>query len=297
MMKYKRFLVRMRALIFLALTARLVAADDSLPSKPRVFVCAHSFMIYTAKSLPMIAQAAGVGFVSAGQQMIGGSRVIQHWNLPDDKNRAKAALKAGEVDVLTLSPHLMLPDEGIDNFTKLGLEKNPKLHVLVQASWPPRDGVLDRPFKNEERNASTVESLQKLREGFRALWGTKLEEQVTALNKSIGHDAVFIVPAGDAVFALREKIAEGKAPGLTKQTDLFRDDLGHPQAALAALVSYCHFATIYQRSPVGLPVPDAYKAELSSPELNHLLQEIAWQTVSNYPFSGVKSSATTVGGQ
>jgi hypothetical protein len=24
--------------------------------------------------------------------MIGGSKVIQHWNLPDDKNKAKAAL-------------------------------------------------------------------------------------------------------------------------------------------------------------------------------------------------------------
>ena len=293
-------MTRLRRFSAVALLLALVVplrADDVKPAAPRVFVCAHSFMIYTAKSLPTVAQAAGIGFVSAGQQMIGGSRVIQHWNLPDEKNRAKAALKAGEVDVLTLSPHLLLPDEGIENFTKLGLEKNPKLRVLVQASWPPRDGVLDRPFKNEERNSATVESLEKLHEGFRSLWGTKLEDQVTALNKSIGHDAVFIVPAGDAVFALREKIVEGKVPGLTKQTDLFRDDLGHPQAALAALVTYCHFATIYQRSPVGLPVPDAYKTELPSPELNHVLQEIAWQAVSKYPFSGVKASATTSGGQ
>lgn len=285
----------LQAALLLALCRPLSAVEIASPLNPRVFVCAHSFMIYTAKSLPPLAQAAGVGYVAAGQQMIGGSRVIQHWNLPDDKNFAKAALQEGKVDVLTLSPHLLLPDPGIDNFVKLGLEKNPKLRVLVQASWPPRDGVLDRPFKNEERNSATVQSLRELRERFRGMWGTQLEAQVRTLNDAAGREAVFIVPVGDAVFALREKIAEGKAPGLTKQTDLFRDDLGHPQPALAALVTYCHFATIYGRSPVGLPVPDAYKAVPQAEELNRMLEQIAWDAVSSYKPSGVKAEAA--GGQ
>jgi hypothetical protein len=279
----------------LAALGRIALAQPEAPTAPRVFVCAHSFMIYTAKTLPPLAQAAGVGFVPAGQQMIGGSRVLQHWNLPDDKNRAKAALRAGQVDVLTLSPHLMLPDEGIDNFTKLGLEKNPKLRVLVQASWPPRDGVFNAPFKNEQRNLATVDSLEKMHDMFRDIWGTKLEAQVKALNQSIGHEAVFIVPAGDAVFDLREKIAAGKVPGIEHQADLFRDDLGHPQPALAELVTYCHFAAIYGRSPVGLPLPDAYKSLPHAAELNTLLQQIAWNAVSKYPLSGVKTE--TAGAQ
>jgi hypothetical protein len=279
--------------LLLAFCSRAVFAEDN--AAPRVFVCAHSFMIFTAKGLPLLAQSAGIDYHAAGQQMLGGSRVIQHWNLPDEKNVAKAALREGRVDVLTLSPHLLLPDEGIDNFTKLGLEKNPKLRVLVQASWPPRDGVLDRPFKNEERNAATVESLEKVRVSFRDSWLTGLETQVRALNASVGHEAVCIVPVGDAVFALRERLAEGKAPGLSKQTDLFRDDLGHPQAALAALVTYCHFAAIYQRSPVGLPLPEQFKGVPQAEELNHLLQELAWNAVSSYPLSGVK--AETAGGQ
>jgi hypothetical protein len=62
-------------------------------------------MIYTADWLPQIAQAAGVAHLKAGQQMIGGSRVLQHWNLPDEQNQAKKALKEGIVDVLTPSPH------------------------------------------------------------------------------------------------------------------------------------------------------------------------------------------------
>lgn len=49
---------------------------------------------------------------------IGGSRVIQHWNIPDVKNKAKDASRTGKVDVLALLP-IFLPDAGIENFTSL----------------------------------------------------------------------------------------------------------------------------------------------------------------------------------
>ncbi|MEP6672595.1 MAG: hypothetical protein ABJF10_25755 [Chthoniobacter sp.] len=293
-MRLPRFLA---LLVLLAIGGSLFAADANAPSTQRVFVCAHSFMIFTAKMLPPMAQAAGIPYEAAGQQMLGGSRVIQHWNLPDDKNLAKAALREGRVDVLTVSPHRLLPDEGIDNFTKLGLEKNPKLRVFVQASWPANDGVLDRPFKNEERNASTLESLHQMHDGHRARWLNGLEAQVRTLNQSIGHEAVYIVPVSDAVFALREHIVAGTAPGLTKQTDLFHDDLGHPLAPLAELVTYCHFAAIFGRSPVGLPTPGDLKKYPQADDLNHLLQQLAWDAVSNYPMSGVHVAVPTAAGQ
>ncbi len=244
----------------------------------RVFVCAHSYMIYTADTLPLVAKAASVSHLKAGQQMIGGSRVIQHWMLPDEDNQAKKSLREGIVDVLMLSPHLNLPDEGIDNFTKLGLEKNPKLRVLVQASWPPRDGNRGN-FKNEMRNAVTVEDVDKMRDSHNSSFIKKLEVQVRDLNASVGHEAVFIVPVSDAVFALRKRIAEGKAPALTQQSEMFRDDHGHPADSMALLVTYCHFAAIYQRSPVGLAVPSLLKDKPQKEELNRMLQEIAWDAI------------------
>lgn len=271
-------------------TAATAAVSTGLSSQ-RVFVCAHSFMIFTAKLLPPIAGSAGVTHVNAGQQMIGGSRVIQHWNLPDDKNRAKEALRAGAVDVITLSPHMLLPDEGIENFTRLGLEKNPNLRVLVQASWPARDGNPNKAFKNEQRDQATIESLALLRLGHNTLWRKALEEQVRGLNQAVGREAVYIVPVSDAIFALREHVIRGTAPGITKQSALFRDPLGHPQAVLATLVTYCHFAAIYQRSPEGLPVPDSIKNEPQAEALNALLQKLAWLAVSADPMSGVKTAA------
>lgn len=265
------------------------SASHNLPAGPRVFVCAHSFMIYTAQLLPAIAHAAGIAHQDAGRQMIGGSRVVQHWNVPDEKNEAKAALREGKVDVLTVSPHMVLPDEGIDNFTKLGLEKNPNLRVIVQASWPAHDGVLNRKFSNAQRDTATVESLREMREKFHATWLQALEAQVRGLNAATGREAVTILPVCEAVFALRERIAEGTAPGLTRQTDLFRDDLGHPEPPLAALVAYCHFAHIYGRSPIGLPVPSEIRANPQAEQLNSLLQQLAWNAVTQYPMSGVKA--------
>jgi hypothetical protein len=75
------------------------------------------------------------------------------------------------------------------------------------------------------------------------------------------------------------------------QEDLFTDDLGHGTAPLQVLVAYCNYAVIYRRSPVGLPVPNALKqAKLGDHEekLNRLLQDLAWETVTQHPLSGVR---------
>jgi hypothetical protein len=98
-------------------------------------------------------------------------------------------------------------------------------------------------------------------------------------------------PVSDAAFALRKRIAEGKAPGLTQQSEMFRDDHGHPADPMALLVTYCHFAAIYQRSPVGMAVPSLLKDRPQAEELNRMLQGIAWVAMTNYSQSGVKTNA------
>jgi hypothetical protein len=256
----------------------------------KVFVCAHSFMIYTADTLPVVSKSAQLPYLNAGQQMIGGSRVIQHWDLPDDQNQAKKALREGIVDVLLLSPHALLPDAGIDHFTRLGLEKNPNLRVLVQSSWAPRDGK-ETAFNNAMRDAVTAEEARQMRVLHQENWLKQMEAQVNALNTAVGKQAVCIVPVSDAVYALRERIAEGKVPSIAKQSELFRDDLGHPTAPIMLLATYCHFAAIHGKSPIGLPVPASLKEFPQATELNQLLQQLAWEAVTQYPMSGVKIEA------
>jgi hypothetical protein len=259
----------------------------------RVFTCGHSFHApFLPGWLSDIAKSAGIqGHEIAGVNMIGGSRVIQHWDVQEDRNKAKAALREGKVDVLTLSP-MHQPDVGIDNFAKLALEHNPNIRVTIQEFWIPFDNM-QWPFPRDKEaavdpNAATVESLRKLHEPyFKAM-----DDYVDALNKSLGKQALFVVPVGQAVLALREKIIAHQAPGIEKQSDLFTDKLGHPTAPLEALAGYCHFAVIYRRNPVGLPMPpklavSRYKNE----DLNRLLQELAWDAVTHHPLSGVMVGA------
>jgi hypothetical protein len=260
----------------------------------RVFTCAHSFHVFVYRILGEMAKAAGIeDHQSVGLSRIGGSRVIQHWDVAEEKNEAKAALRAGNVDVLTLSP-IWMPDEGIDNFAKLGLEHNPEIRVTVQEFWVPNDTYhpvypLETRVK-VDHNATDLVELRKQQ----ALYDHDVEQYVRGVNKRLGKDVVFIVPVGRAAAALREKIVAGQAPGLKAQWDLFRDNWGHPQVPLQVLSGYCHFAVIYRRSPVGLPLAgDLAKDDklTDKDKLNRLLQELAWDAVRQHPLSGIQTAS------
>jgi hypothetical protein len=259
------------------------AADDAKtpPAGLRVFYTGHSFHMFVPRNVELLVKAAGIqGHKLVGQQGIGGSRVIQHWELADDKNKAKEALISGQVDVFTMAAHAIIPDEGITRFTELGLKHNPSLRLLVQASWFPFD-VPDpdkRVRDNADRDQAKIADLQAAVDTWRA----KLEAQVDDLNQQHAKRALFIVPVGDAVIKLRALVADAKYPGITKQSDLFRDPIGHGTEHVQALASYCNFAAIYRITPEGLDLPQL------THEQNAILQKIAWQTVTDYPYAGVK---------
>jgi hypothetical protein len=283
------------ALLIIGSAAR---ADDTkvepkvAPKGQRVFSCGHSFHFFVPAVLAEMAKSTGIkDHVQVGLSAIGGSRVIQHWDVEDSKNKAKEALKAGKVDVLTLSP-IHLPDDGIEKFVKLALEHNPDVRILVQENWLPFD-IYDPTFTKRpakvDHNAATVEGLRTLHEPYYK----SIDDHVLELNKKFGKTAVFVVPVGQAVSALRAKIIAGEAPGLKVQEDLFSDAIGHAKPPLMALAGYCYFAEIYRENPVGLRVPP-FLAKTKTPEiekLNRLLQELAWNAVVKHPLTGVKGDS------
>jgi hypothetical protein len=290
--------------VFLALTLlaippgkaqdnKAAASTEPVRKGQRVFSCGHSFHVFVPAILTDLARKADIkDHVAVGISAIGGSRVIQHWNVPEEKNKARQALREGKVDVLTLSP-IHLPDDGIEKFVTLALKYNPQVRVTIQEFWLPFD-IYDPTFtkrpKKVDHNAPTGSELRKMHEPY----FKSVDDHVRALNKKAGKQAVFVVPVGQAVIALREKILAGEAPGLKQQAELFTDPIGHARAPLQALAAYCHFAVIYRHSPVGLPMPTVL-AKANNPDwdarLNRLLQELAWEAVTRHPLSGVKGEA------
>jgi hypothetical protein len=80
---------------------------------------------------------------------------------------------------------------------------------------------------------------------------------------------------------------------MTNQSEVFRDAIGHPTEPVIALNAYLHFAVLYKRSPVGLPMPSILKNP-NRPQwddkMNRKLQELAWDLVTKYPPSGVAAN-------
>ena len=275
-----------------ALEKKIEKLAEPIAKGQRVFTCGHSFHVWVPGIVIDLCKKADIpNHVQIGVSSIGGSRVVQHWDIAEEKNKAKEALKTGKVDVLTLAP-IFLPDAGIENFTELALKHNEKIRILVQPIWLRWDvyePTTKRPEK-VDRNAITGEELRKRH----AVYFEEMDELIRNANKKRGKAVLFLVPAPQAVIALREKIIAGLAPGLKSQEDLFTDAVGHGKPPLMALVAYCNYAVMYRRSPVGLPVPEILKqAKLGDQEekLNRLLQELAWEAVVQHPLSGVHQAA------
>ena len=270
--------------------------QSATPKGLRVFYASHSLMWYVPKPLGEMVEAAGIkGHKLVGLQSLGASKTGQHWNLADDKNDAKKALKTGEVDVFVMSP-ISFPDEGIENFVKLGLEHNPNMRFVVQLSWGGGDidnqdfpkGAFDNVDKEKTPEQLKSYNERNIRAG---------EAQADDINKKYGKGKkiVALVPSVQAMVTLRTRIAKNEWPGLTKQGELFVDAV-HPSAPMEVLNTYLHFAVLYGQSPVGLPMATMLKnakREAWDDQFNHSLQQLAWETVTNYPDSHVTATNLT----
>jgi hypothetical protein len=308
-------------LLALQLTASRVSAQSAdEPVGQKVFYASHSLMWDMPPVLAEQATAFGIeGHAVVGVQRIGVSRASQHWELADDRNQAKQALRDGNVDVFVMSP-LVHPDDAITKFVELGLEHNPDMRFMIQISWPGL-GYTDNEQFNQpggfgQRGGAAGGRGDSAggRSGFGggALFGTpadnkppeelevinaidirNAEEQIAMINGQFGNgEAVaYLVPTAQAHNALRALIYEGEMPGMSDQTEVFIDPIGHHTAPVIALNAYLHFAVLYEESPVGLPMPEilanASRPEWRSEVLTRKLQELAWDLVTNYPPSGV----------
>ena len=280
---------RFRSLVLLvvSLVGVFLPAAESTPAGLKVLSAGHSFHVWMPPLVAEMAKAAGIqGHEQLAISSIGGSKVIQHWDLPPEKNKAKPVLVAGKADLFTMAP-TFLPDPGIENFTKLGLEHNPKIRFTLQQNWVPFEDPEIWLSKNKpksiDRDVLTLAQLRAKHDPYFKL----IEDHVKELNQRIPAAKIAIVPSGEAVMALRDKVIKGEAPGIKTQNELFTDVLGHPGPQIRVLSAYCHYAVIYRRSPVGLPVVSQLTKLPEAEKLNRLLQEIAWKAVTGHPMSGV----------
>lgn len=283
-MNRRQFVVT--ALAASAAMIRRSSARDA--SGLRVFFTGNSFHMRMVPLLAEVVAAAGIrGYAVAGTMLLGGSRTLTLWEKSDAQNPAKAALREGRVDVLTLCPWRQLPDPGVDQFAALAVAHHPAIRLTIQqlslafdsptATNPdPRRDVAEEQKPPTPWDDGTAEKLRAIHaDYFRAL-----DAQIAAVNARHRPGLLACVPTGEATIALREKIRLGEAPGLRRQAELFTDRLGHPGPVLALLNAYTHFAVICRRSPIGLLAPARIEGIVpaATAPLAALLQQLAWAT-------------------
>ena len=240
-----------------------IAATKPVPAGKKVYFVGHSFHMFVVRPLITLAKEAGIpGHWAEGWDMIGGSTPMQHWERGGDDNEVKAALRSGRVDVLTLCSNVIIPEPAIELFADLAATHNPSVRVMLQHSWGDAGttqimrarhapgatltpGTLpDGVPGNEIRDAASAADLAELRASAVSTM-ERLRAQLAAVELRHGRPFTSIVPAGEAVVRLREAVIAGEVPGIVRQSELFRDALGHATQPTVDLVTYLWFMALY----------------------------------------------------
>ncbi len=300
--------------------------SQSISEGQKYAMATHSFNVFIgptrrtprnpdAEILPgplaaLAAEGGKTGHENMAVQMIGGSTPMQHWNQgggDDSKNIAKVALNKGGLDVFTMSPNAIMPEEGIDLFADLLIKTNPNARLMVQNSWSGWDGhgttasvggdMEAITFVNKYRDKATIAEIDGWLASLEAPDGylERMRTQLEGIDKRAGKQITYVVPSAIAVYNLRKEVLKNNVMGVKLQSDLFRDPIGHPMTPTANLVTYVWYAAMYRESPVGM-MALVDKTDPTSAPREKVLQQIAWNAVVGGPKSGVTGTPVKIGG-
>ena len=194
--------------------------------------------------------AAARGHVTAfGRHMIPGAPLQWLWDhrdegfrAPDSKKRADEILKSSKWDVLILQPFGRQPENSIEygvKYAAAAYEGNPDCQVYVFANYPEIGKEQEKKELWEERWLSDEDT--KGRAAF---------AKVAAGISSAFPDRkpVVIIPVGEVMYRLHQRMKEGKVLGYTHIADLYEDGV-HLKAEGKYLEAVTHYAVVFREDP------------------------------------------------
>lgn len=173
-------------------------------------------------------------------------------------------------------------------FYRLARQKSPNVQLWIYAQWA------NRSF--HDNWAKATGSAARLGLTPAKTWEAAINNHLRyheavrqRLDDQNDGKPVLIVPAGLALLRLKRAIDAGQVPGITDFfTSQFQDEIGHLSKQGAYLVALVHYACIYRRSPVGVSAANSGL----TPSQASMYQQIAWDTVQNYPWSGLAGTTS-----
>jgi hypothetical protein len=235
--------------------------------------------------LRQLAESRGHG-MPWGRQMIPGAPLQWLWEHPGDGFTQQPygyptnALPNYEWDCLSLQPfdrQLASDTNHASMFIELGMPHNSNMQVYVLSRWPRQanfqpdfDGCWLSPYAGGwGYQLETKDFFEQVLLGLREQWP--------------GLKPILMVPCGDVLYALNQKMKAGDIAGYTNIVQVYADGI-HFQDAGAYIVGCTYYATLFKESPIGLPY-ELYG--ISNSAYAAAVQTTVWEVVSTHPYAGV----------
>lgn len=180
----------------------------------------------------------------------------------------------------------------VNNYINLAKTNSPNVQFYLYSRYPrtpgdvaPTNNVLTAASWNTIWNTTYVND-----------WGGNPETKdffekliVRVRATSTIAKPVLMVPCGDVMKALNDKMAAGQIPGYTKIWQVYADGI-HMNNIGSYILACTYYATLYKDSPVGIGVPSQYGSISSA--LATTIQQTVWEVVSTHPSAGISGTVT-----
>lgn len=300
-------------------TANRTQQAAAFPAHPRVVWLGHSLLSDIPDMVVALARATKGLDMTFKEHNIPGAPLRWQWDEetrgaktyePQFGMNANKAIKTGEYDTLVMVDSVprggrKMMDETIDyagRYLALVQEHRPEDgRTFFYEPWHCVDTGTEKGCPYDKDNPNSGLTWRERLDADARMWA----EIVEAVNKAHpGRVPLRMVPVGTALGRLADAIAKGEVPGLKGFRDLFQDDI-HLNPTGKYFVACVHYATLYGRSPEGLPQAvvsrwgktwwgvelwDKSRWEAPDPKAVKVMQRIAWETVAGHPQSGVPAA-------
>lgn len=248
--------------------------------------------------LDQMAQSAGFSGHAHASQLGWGASLDQHRrgdvpgfveeNRHDHHRPAPEALASGEYDAVVLTEMVEIRDaikyhdsaKALAHWAKAARAGRSDVRVYLYETWHRLDDAEGW--------------LNRIDADFTRAWQDQLMRLAMA-DPAVG--TIYMIPGGQVLAAVVRAMEAGEVPGLTRREDLFSTDANgavdpiHLNDLGRYIIALTHFATLYARSPEGLPgvvMRAEGQAAAPVPDAAVLpLQKLVWQGVTRYALTGV----------
>ena len=298
---------RKRKIIFLTLLLCTLHISTINAQSNKTFFLGHSLINFEVPNIVDKLSIAGSQTFSYSANIGNGATLSWHWNNPTtgQGDQWDLTLPNGGYENFILTEAVPLLNhlnssntfQVVDDFCSFANLHNPNIQYYIYETW----------HCTNSGNGSTSGS-----GGYPCDWDTESNTpwrdrldvdlakwESIADNINLTHtNPMLVIPGGQALARLADRIEEGTVPGLSSIFDLFVDT-HHLDSRGNYFIACVMYAVIHKMSPVGLPnqLTNRYGnlyTVYPTPAQAAIMQEIAWQTVCDYQRDGVDCTVLSI---